>query len=379
MNKRILDYGYVSIRILQPFYSLPDIRDNANGIYDIIVCERDSFQDNLDDMLQYAHKDTKILIDIISESGNLDNFIDIFLELTHKHKNVQFYLLVDSVFDVNVGSNVKMLQSYKLSFLPFFENYCVEQHDSQFVLNDTSIYNKRDGFLSLNGSMRTQRILLLIELIKNGYINSDGTIANNNNNISFLLYDNSKFNKESYGIFINNMLENGDISKEDFDLLEDITNSLPIIANGEEGERPDLLLREYYANILNLVTDNATGFDDSDNFKYGTITLTEKAWKPFKTHQLPLYIGLPGYVDVIRSLGFDVFDDFINHNYDKEQNHIERIKIVVEELNKLTQLDMLGFYNQNRKRFVKNCANIYKLKAEAYLELNNFIIQNNLI
>jgi hypothetical protein len=379
MNKRILDYGYVSIRILQPFYSLPDTRDNANGIYDIIVCERDSFQDNLDDMLQYAHKDTKILIDIISESGNLDNFIDIFLELTHKHKDVSFYLLVDSVFDVNVGSNVKMLQSYKLSFLPFFENYCVDQHDSQFVLHDTSIYNKRDGFLSLNGSMRTQRILLLIELIKNGYINSDGTIANNNNNISFLLYDNSKFNKESYGIFINNMLENGDISKQDFDLLEDITNSLPIIANGEEGERPDLLLRQYYANILNLVTDNATGFDDSDNFKYGTITLTEKAWKPFKTHQIPLYIGLPGYVDVIRGLGFDVFDDFINHSYDKEQNHIERIKIVVEELNRLTQLDMLEFYNQNRKRFVKNCANIYKLKAEAYLELNDFIIQNDLI
>lgn len=379
MNKRILDYGYVSIRILQPFYSLPDTRDNANGIYDIIVCERDSFQDNLDDMLQYAHNDTKILIDIISESGNLDNFIDIFLELTNKHKDVQFYLLVDSLFDVKVGSNVKMLQSYKLVFLPFFENYCVDQHDSQFVLHDTSIYNKRDGFLSLNGSMRTQRILLLIELIKNGYINSDGTITNSNNNISFLLYDNSKFNKDSYNIFINNMLENGDISKEDFDLLEDMTDNLPIIANGEEGERPDLLLREYYGNILNLVTDNATGFDDSDNFKYGTITLTEKAWKPFKTHQLPLYIGLPGYVDVIRSLGFDVFDDFIDHSYDKEQNHIERIKIVVEELNRLTKLDMIQFYNQNRKRFVKNCANIYKLKAEAYLELNEFIIENDLI
>jgi hypothetical protein len=379
MNKRILDYGYVSIRILQPFYSLPDTRDNANGIYDIIVCERDSFQDNLDDMLQYAHKDTKILIDIISESGNLDNFIDIFLELTNKHKDVQFYLLVDSVFDVNVGSNVKMLQSYKLSFLPFFENYCVEQHDSQFVLNDTSIYNKRDGFLSLNGSMRTQRILLLIELIKNGYINSDGTISNINNNISFLFYGNNKFDIESYNIFIDNMLLNGEITNEEFVLLNSISNSLPIIVNGEMGERPDLLLREYYANILNLVTDNATGFDDSDNFKYGTITLTEKAWKPFKTHQLPLYIGLPGYVDVIRNLGFDVFDDFINHNYDKEQNHVERIKIVVEELNKLTQLDMLEFYNQNRKRFVKNCANIYKLKAEAYLELNNFIIENDLI
>jgi hypothetical protein len=379
MNKRILDYGYVSIRILQPFYSLPDTRDNANGIYDIIVCERDSFQDNLDDMLQYAHKDTKILIDIISESGNLDNFIDIFLELTHKHKDVSFYLLVDSVFDVKVGSNVKMLQSYKLVFLPFFENYCVEQHDSQFVLNDTSVYNKRKGFLSLNGSMRTQRILLLIELIKSGYIDLHGNVIDKNNNISFLLYDNSKFNKESYSIFINNMLQNEDISQSDFSLLEDISNSLPIIANGEEGERPDLLLREYYGNILNLVTDNASGFDDSDNFKYGTITLTEKAWKPFKTHQLPLYIGLPGYVDIIRSLGFDVFDDFINHSYDKEQNHIERIKIVVEELNRLNQLDVIQFYNKNRKRFVKNCINIYKLKSEAYLQLSNFIIENDLI
>jgi hypothetical protein len=379
MNKRILDYGYVSIRILQPFYSLPDTRDNANGIYDIIVCERDSFQDNLDDMLQYAHKDTKILIDIISESGNLDNFIDIFLELTHKHKDVNFYLLVDSVFDVKVGSNVKMLQSYKLVFLPFFENYCVEQHDSQFVLNDTSIYNKRKGFLSLNGSMRTQRILLLIELIKSGYINVDGNVADSNNNISFLLYDNSKFNKESYDIFINNMLDNGDITEAEFDLLENISDNLPIIANGEDGERPDLLLREYYGNILNLVTDNAVGFDDSDNFKYGTITLTEKAWKPFKTHQLALYVGLPGYVDVIRSLGFDVYDDFIDHSYDKEKNHIERIKMVVEELGRLNKLDMVEFYNQNRKRFVKNCANIYKLKAEAYLQLNDFINQNDLI
>jgi hypothetical protein len=330
-------------------------------------------------MLQYAHKDTKILIDIISESGNLDNFIDIFLELTYKHKDVSFYLLVDSVFDVKVGSNVKMLQSYKLVFLPFFENYCVEQHDSQFVLNDTSIYNKRKGFLSLNGSMRTQRILLLIELIKSGYIDLHGNVIDKNNNISFLLYDNSKFNKESYSIFINNMLQNEDISQSDFSLLEDISNSLPIIANGEEGERPDLLLREYYGNILNLVTDNASGFDDSDNFKYGTITLTEKAWKPFKTHQLPLYIGLPGYVDIIRSLGFDVFDDVINHSYDKEQNHIERIKIVVEELNRLNQLDVIEFYNKNRKRFVKNCINIYKLKSEAYLQLSNFIIENDLI
>ncbi len=119
MNKRILDYGYVSIRILQPFYSLPDTRDNANGVYDIIICERDTFQDDLEGILSFSHKDTKILIDIISESGNLDNFIDIFLDLTNKYNDVNFYLLVDSEFNIKVGDNVKILQSYKSGSLIF--------------------------------------------------------------------------------------------------------------------------------------------------------------------------------------------------------------------------------------------------------------------
>lgn len=378
--KRVLDYGYTSIRILQPFYSLPDTRDSgASGKYDIIICERDNFQNDLEDILKYTHSDSKIVIDIISESGNLDNFIDIFLELTNKHKDVQFYLLVDSVFNVNVGSNVKMLQSYKLSFLPFFENYCVEQHDSQFVLNNTSIYNKRKGFLSLNGSMRTQRILLLLELIKKHFINHKGEVVDKNNNISFLLYDNSKFNKESFDIFINNMLRNEDINNSEFNLLNNISNYLPIIANGENGDRPDLLLREYYGNIINLVTDNAVGFDDSDNWKYKTITYTEKAWKPFKTHQLPLYIGLPKYVDGIRNLGFDVFDDFIDHSYDLELDHKKRIEKVVLELKRILELDYLEFYNKNKFRFIKNCIQIYKLKSEAFLELNDFILKNDLI
>lgn len=379
MSKRILDYGYVSIRILQPFYSLPDTRDNASGIYDIIICERDTFQNDLDDILKYANKDSKIVIDIISESGNLDNFIDIFLEKTSKHNNFKFYLLVDSVFNVEVGDNVTMLQSYKLSFLPFFENYCVDKHDSQFVLDDTSIYDKKRGFLSLNGSMRTQRILLLKELINNGYISPNGEVIDYNNDISFLFYGSEKYTKDDFLIFITNMFKNGELNEIEFNLLKNLSNNLPIIANGEEGERPDLLLRNYYNKILNLITDNAAGFDDSDNWKYGTITLTEKAWKPFKTHQLPLYVGLSGYVDVIRSLGFDVFDDFINHNYDIEQNHIQRIKLVVEELNRLLQTDLIDFYKNNKQRFVHNCANIYKLKAEAYLELYNFIVKNELI
>lgn len=378
--KRVLDFGHTTSRTLLPFYPNPDIVENgASGKYDIIICERETFQNNIEEMLVYTHKDTKILIDIISESGNLDNFIDIFLELTFKYDTVNFYLLVDSIFDIKAGNNVKMLQSYKLSFLPFFENYCLQSHDSQFILNDVSIYKKTNGILSLNGSMRTQRIILLLELLKNNYINKNCEIINPDNVLSFLFYGSSKFNVNDYENFINGLLDNQIITNEEYSLLIEIKTKLPIVARGEEGNRPELILKEFYSNILNLVTENTAGYDDSDNSKYGTITLTEKAWKPFMTHQLPLYIGLKDYVSVIRSLGFDIFDDFIDHSYNLEKDHKKRIELVIKELNRISKMDMLSFYEKNKQRFVKNCVNIFKLKSESFLELEKFITENDLI
>lgn len=377
MNKRILDYSYESPRILHSFYSNVDFKTQKNHqTYDIIICNRDNIQNKneFNDILNYVNGDTKILVDIIQESGGLDNFIDYFNTISKEHINIKFYLLVDSEFDFIFSSNVISLQSYKLSFLPFFENFCMSEHDSQLILNDLSIYNKEMGVLSLNGSIRTHRILLLNELLNRGF-----NIDSHDHYVSFLLYNNDFFDSDFYESFIKTMLNDNLLSNTEYLTLLSIKNKLPIKIPNETDGRPNLELNHCYKKIINLVTENTAGYDGTDNSKYKTITFTEKAWKPFKTHQLPLYISLNGYVDIIRNLGFDVFDDFINHRYDTEIDHKKRLGMVLDELEKISKLDCLDFYKKNYIRFAKNYSNIYKLKAEAYLELQSFIYDNELI
>jgi len=379
MNKRILDYSYQSSRSLHSFYPNVDTLESLNhSKYDIIICNRNNIQDDFSKIFNYIEDSTKLIVDIVQESGNLDNFIEYFNILTKTYSDINFYLLVDSEFDYEFSENVKCLKSYKLSFLAFFENFCIRPHDSQLVLKDLEIYKKENGILSLNGSMRTQRILLLNELIKRNYITKEGEVTGNNF-ISFLLYNDTSFKKRMYETFLKGIVANDNISKSEYDILNSLKTILPIKIEGEGGRRPDIELKYFYKKIINLVTENTAGWDDSDNSKYGTITFTEKAWKPFKTHQLPLYISLAGYVTKIRSLGFDVFDDFINHSYDNEPNHKIRLKLVVDELDRISKLDCVDFYNKNYNRFVKNYVNIYKLKSEAYIELQNFIFKNELI
>lgn len=381
MSKRILDIDYQLIRVLHPFYSSQDTPDNINyDKYDIIVSQREGIQDRFNFILNFVKQDTKILVDIIQESGNLDEFIEYFDKLTKTYSNIQFYLLVDAEFDFEFSKNVICLKSYGLSILSFFEGYGIKNHDSLRLFDDFGIYDKENGFLCLNGSIRTHRILLFLHFIKNGIIGNDGSKLVNDE-ISMLLYTGwrSKYNKKDYEDYITDLKNNKIISNEDYQLLLKYKNNLPIKIEGENGKRPNLNLENFYRKIINLVTENVSGFDDSDNERYKTITFTEKTWIPFKTHQLPIILALPNSLDTLRKLGFDLFDDFIDHSYDKENDHSKRIELAFNELQRLSKLDCVDFYNKNKIRFIKNHNNIYKLKSESYLELQEFMFKNNLV
>jgi len=381
MSKKVLDIDYQLIRVLHPFYSSQDTPENINHEkYDVIVCQREGIQDNFDFILKYVDDNTKILVDIIQESGNLDEFIDYFDRLTKTYSDIPFYLLVDSEFDFEFSENVICLKSYKLSILSFFEGYGINPHDSLRLLSDFGIYDKEDGFLSLNGSIRAHRILLFLEFLKNGIIDTKGNKLTNDE-LSMLLYTGwrDEFNEKDFLNYIEDLKNDNVINQEDFELLHNMKSVLPITINGEDGRRPSLNLQNFYRKILNLVTENVSGFDGSNNEKYKTITFTEKVWIPFKTHQIPIISALPNSLDKLRELGFDLFDDFVDHSYDKEQNDSKRIKLAFKELKRLTKLDCIDFYTKNKERFVKNHSNIYKLKCESYLELQEFMFKNNLI
>jgi hypothetical protein len=86
------------------------------------------------------------------------------------------------------------------------------------------------------------------------------------------------------------------------------------------------------------------------------------------------FFSNPYMVDTRENITKDVYDFVIC-----ERNDIKkRIEMVVDELQKLLLLDCVEFYETNIKRFKNNHVNIYKLKCEAFLELNDFITENDL-
>jgi len=59
------------------------------------------------------------------------------------------------------------------------------------------------------------------------------------------------------------------------------------------------------------------------------IFLSEKSFKVFAWHQLPIFVTVQGHVQKIRELGFDVFDDiFDGHSYDEKRfSNTHKLKI----------------------------------------------------
>jgi len=62
---------------------------------------------------------------------------------------------------------------------------------------------------------------------------------------------------------------------------------------------------------------------------------TEKTSKAFFCHQVPIFVAPEGYAEYLRSLGFDIFDDFIDHSYDKEHDPYVRIKLIGNEIERV--------------------------------------------
>ncbi len=70
----------------------------------------------------------------------------------------------------------------------------------------------------------------------------------------------------------------------------------------------------FFSALINLVVETSS---NEDSLSWSSLFITEKTFKCFAWHQIPIWFGVPGLVDRIRNLGFDVFDDWFNgHDYD---------------------------------------------------------------
>lgn len=369
-NKRVLDYNSQLVRIFEKFFLEYDDISEANGIYDIIILHREGIQDNFEDVKEYTHSDTKFIIDITTESGNLQTFLDYFKNLTDL-SNFKFYLFVDSNltnYINNVSLKYEVIHAHELLY------YAHTNVDSDCLIKLNRNRNIKfvNSYMSFNGSMRPQRILLLLHLLKNN-IQIDNT--------SFLLYMKTdsgyKFVREEYEGMLNEMKSSDIINNNEYNLLKNV--KLPKSLDYECGVETLAFnsVDDSYSYPINFVTENVTGLVKGDESPFELITFSEKTIKPFLAHQLPLIFGVYGLQKKLRELGFDLFDDYIDHkSYENIKDAHTRLKIMVLELKRLLEFDNVEFRKNNTHRFISNHLKIFELSNKGFDILNNFYKSN---
>jgi hypothetical protein len=109
------------------------------------------------------------------------------------------------------------------------------------------------------------------------------------------------------------------------------------------------LLTTYQNSYINIVTESH--FDILD------IHITEKSFKPFYYYQIPLFLASQNHILKMKEeYDLEFFDDLIDHSYDKEVNDINRLHMVLSEIDRLSKIknEIKLYYKSNKDKFLRN-------------------------
>ncbi len=86
-----------------------------------------------------------------------------------------------------------------------------------------------------------------------------------------------------------------------------------------------------------------------------SFNVTEKIQNCIYGANFPLIVSSPGYVEFMRQMGIDMFDDIIDHSYDKEPDPAKRIhKMITDNIELLTTDKAKRLWVENKHRFIQN-------------------------
>jgi len=225
--------------------------------------------------------------------------------------------------------------------------------------------------MSLNGSIRSHRILFLLYLIENKLVDkllcSFKFYTHNNSNI---------FNEEIYTSFLKKFKNLNYISSDEANTLIDYKQHLPVTIDKFDLNDRKINV-DIFSSVVNVVTENTYDYISCIDVKE-TNTFTEKTLIPFMVEQIPIFVALPNHVQFLRDIGYDVFDDLIDHSYDREPDGIKRMKMIVSEIQRIIDIDFVSFYHNNRTRFLKNRELTIYNTYNGYTKVREFLIENKL-
>jgi hypothetical protein len=114
------------------------------------------------------------------------------------------------------------------------------------------------------------------------------------------------------------------------------------LTNDERNNHGVTESKYYVDSYCNIVTE--THFDADQS---GGTFLTEKTFKPIKHGQMFFIAGPAGSLQLLRELGYRVFDSVLDNSYDQVTNHTQRWIALTKSI-KSTQKHLPEIFNQCR-------------------------------
>ena len=260
----------------------------------------------------------KIIFDNGWEATNI-NIITKIINLLEEN-NLKDVLYVDGGLD-NYFKKNKIVYAHKF-IIPYND-------DNYIKLKDRSIL-----YISLARLIDTkfQRLFFTYELYKNNLL-SDGIVT------------------------CGSSLEEIDRNHKGLDLFpEDFQKLIPLCYDGVVSRRDSSVPYLQFGEecLINVVQESS--FEIIRSKKYPSMYFgdlywssrpffTEKTAKAFNSGQIPLFVTVNGYVNILKIMGFDVFDDIVDHSYDTEIDTDKRILMVVDELLRLKEIGLENLKN----------------------------------
>ena len=132
-------------------------------------------------------------------------------------------------------------------------------------------------------------------------------------------------------------------------------------ATNEEQHNPQHNL--FYTAPVQLVVETS---NETDRLSWRSIFITEKSFKVFAWHQFPIWYAVSGLVAKIRDMGFDLFDDLIDHSYDKDTDPLTRMDKVVAEAYRFSNLDTVALRQTHWQRLENNARIVDDISKTAF-------------
>jgi len=149
--------------------------------------------------------------------------------------------------------------------------------------------------------------------------------------------------------------------------------ALPILIDGIIGKNNehDQTSSLFHSCTFNLVVESGSQID---HYTWQSIFITEKTFKAFALKQIPIWFAIPGTVEQIRTLGFDLFDDIIDHSYDHifdERTRFQKIFDQIREIDSRYDLQSCDHLRQEHSgRLEKNRALLDELSSMYLAQLH---------